>query len=200
MQQSQTPEITALKPLDADIDREAVARPLPEKEIDEASDLRSSENTFVIMALLEIPPLSPVEESLLSETSDAPIDLHEEDRPSVPLASTAAAASDALLQSTMEKFCYKSAPGNVEKDQFGKLQKDISTILIKLEELKLSNAQGKKSSESEESLDIAGIKGAKNLLELCGEKTVKVHFLDDGCSITCMPCNEYIKANPFMKM
>ena len=57
-----------------------------------------SENTFVIKALLEIPPLSPVEKPLLSETSDAPNDQQEKNCLSVPSAMTASAASDAMLE------------------------------------------------------------------------------------------------------
>lgn len=185
----------------ADKERESAARQVPETEIDEASDLYLSENTSENMSPLEvIPPLSPLEVTPPPETSHPPINLQEEDHVSVASASTASAASDAMLQSTLGNFFRKSPSGNIEEDNVGKLQKDISTILVKLEELKLSNAQGKKSCESEESLDIAGIKAAKNLLELCGEKQLKITFLDDGCCITCLPCNEFVKANPFMKM
>ena len=43
LQQNQTPKIGTTKPLNADIDREAVVRALPKKEINKASDLCSSE-------------------------------------------------------------------------------------------------------------------------------------------------------------
>eukprot|EP00794_Sanderia_malayensis_P018378 gene18378-20229_t len=186
-------------PLDAEREEDAASVPLPEREICEASDLYSSESNLETMASLEIPPLSPLEVPLQSETSDALTDVRE-DHVSVPSSSTASAASGAIVQSTLESFRITSSSEDTKEDNFGKLQKDISSILIKLEELKLSNAQGKKYSECEESLDIAGIKAAKNLLELSGEKTVKITFLDDGCCISCIPCNEYIKASPFMKI
>lgn len=50
-----------------------------------------------------------------------------------------------------------------------------------------------------ESVGAVDVKAAKNLVDLANCRQVRVETLEDGCRVTCIPCYEYIRANPLMK-
>ena len=86
-------------------------------------------------------------------------------------------------------------------DAFKRIECGVKRILLKLDEMNIQENVGKRQVDCS-AIDIGddNVKVANNLVELANCEHICVDILEDGCCVTCIPCHEYIKANPLMKM
>lgn len=175
----------------------------------DVSDLSSSEDPEE--PSLVIVPMSPILQHDLNEiegvtpevTMDELLDIDEHDGDQIIQATPVVknAKTTPMVQSCLLGFQKEPSFEAAEEPSLNKMQDDINKILVTLNDLKLDSTSWKKNtSQHKESLDIGGIKEAKNLLELSGQEDIKIDFLEDGCCITCLPCSGFLKANPLLKM
>ncbi len=110
------------------------------------------------------------------------------------------ASKSTTVQSVLSNFIEQDPVEETTECTLMDLRHDLQKVLVKLDELSIGKTKTDDShNNSQGSVETKDIENAKNLLELSVSPNVKVNALKDGCKIICIPCNEYIKDNPFMK-
>ena len=108
----------------------------------------------------------------------------------------------ATVQSTVTGFFQTSGKQPEGADNaIERIEDGINQILIRMDAMDIREKGAQMHVDSsKEIVGAADVKAAKNLVDLSSCQQVRVETLEDGCRVTCIPCYEYIRANPLMKM
>ena len=114
---------------------------------------------------------------------------------------TAVSESGRNVQSTIASFYqapekYQDGPDNA----ITRIEDGVNKILLKMDAMNITDNQRQiHSTAGTECVGAEDVKAAKNLVELANCSQISVEILVDGCRVTCIPCQEYIRANSLMK-
>ena len=108
----------------------------------------------------------------------------------------------ATVQSTVTGFFQTSRKQPEGPDNaIERIEDGINQILLRMDAMDIREKCAQTHVyNSNEIVGAADVKAAKNLVNLANCQQVRVETLEDGCRVTCIPCYEYIRANPLMKM
>eukprot|EP00794_Sanderia_malayensis_P021154 gene21154-23234_t len=112
-------------------------------------------------------------------------------------------SSAATVQSTVTSFFKRPTeePEEGPQDAIARIEDGVNRILVRMDALNIQEAGVEMHGDRDiESVRVADLKAANNLVEVANCQQIRVETLADGCRVTCIPCNEYIRANPLMKI